>query len=133
MRSMLLSIALASFAAFPGSPASPAGSQDAPREVLPQRVLYAGSPDCERSRQFVALLAEHFVAVEFADYSTFTRAAAEGFDVVVLDALVRPTESSIGLPRERPRLDADYDRATVLIGAGGVVVAEDLESKLDWL
>ncbi|WP_145188582.1 hypothetical protein [Planctomycetes bacterium Pla163] len=129
---MLLSIAFASFAVIPGSLASPAGRQDAPREVLPQRVLYAGSPDCERSRQFMALLGEHFAAVEFTDYSGFTGAAADGFDVVVLDADVRPTERSIGLPR-RPELADDYDRATVLIGAGGVIVAERFESKLDWL
>lgn len=129
---MLLSIALTSLVALPGSLASPAVGQDAPQEVLPQRVLYAGTPDCERSRQFLALLGEHFAAVEFTDYSGFAPQRAEGFDVVVLDAHVRPTERSIGLPL-RPELPDDYDRATVLIGAGGVNVAESFESKLDWL
>lgn len=102
-------------------------------EKLPQRVLYAGTADSERSRQFVALLDEHFAAAAFADYSAFDPARADAFDVVIFDAEVRPTDNSIGLPSSRPELPDDWDRPSVLIGAGGVMVAESFESKLDWL
>jgi len=102
-------------------------------EKLPQRVLYAGTADSERTRQFVALLGEHFAAAAFADYSAFDPASADGFDVVIFDAEVRPTETTIGLPMSRPELPEDWDRPSVLIGAGGVMVAESFESKLDWL
>lgn len=125
---MLLSLALVAL------PFAQDAAATAPSPAkLPQRVLYAGTKDAERSRQFLDLLGEHFAAVEFADYSAFAPARADDFDVVIFDADVQPTERSIGLPSSRPQLPADWDRPSVLIGAGGVIVAEEFESKLDWL
>jgi hypothetical protein len=101
-------------------------------QQLPQKVLFAGSPDTDRSREFVALFEKHFAKVACVDYSQFEPSQADGFDVVVLDALVKPTPGRIGLPPS-PKLPADFNRATVLIGGAGVMAVEPLSSKLDWL
>ena len=104
---------------------------DAP--LLEQRVLFAGTLGAERTRHFVDLLDDHFVHVGTADYSDFDPALAEGYDVVVFDAEVAPSETSIGLPSARPELPEDWDRPSVLIGSGGILIAEEVGSKLDWL
>lgn len=108
----------------------PAG-EPAPDARIDLRVLVTGVPGSERLDHFRAFLEEEFVGVGTANYSEFTAADAEGYDVVVIDAEITPTPNAIGLP-PRPSLSRDYDRATVLVSGPGAILARPLGLKTDW-
>jgi hypothetical protein len=97
---------------------------------LSSRVLFAGTPDCERTREFEALLGAHFTSVVTTDYQGFDPALASDFEVVVLDWDARLGDGTNGLPPRLPQLPASWDRATVLVGAPGLAAVAALESKL---
>ena len=60
------------------------------------RCWYAGRADSERSERFAAYLEQHFTQVGRADYSSYTAADAEGYDVVILDCEIIPPEGAPG-------------------------------------
>lgn len=101
-------------------------------QKLDLRVLVTGRDDGDRRTDFATFLREHFTTVGTASYSDFTAADAEGWDVVVLDAEVRPKPGRIGLPKG-PKLAEDYARATVLVQGAGAIVADRRNQKIDWL
>lgn len=103
-----------------------------PADKIGLSVLVTGRDDGDRRGDFVAFLQEHFAQVGTASYSEFTAADAVGWDVVVLDAEVRPEPGRIGLPKQ-PKLEADYDRATVLVQGAGAIVGDRASLKIDWL
>ena len=94
-------------------------------------VLVTGRDDGARRDDFAAFLRLHFARVGTASYSDFTATDAEGYDVVVLDAEVRPQPGRIGLP-PMPQLGDDYARATVLVQGAGAIVGDRAERKIDW-
>lgn len=96
-------------------------------------VLYVGSAESRRTDDFVEFLNNHFTRVGTAIYPQFTPNDADPYDVVVLDAEMRPSKNSIGIGPQ-PQLPADYSRATILVNGPGVIVADrQLHAKLDWL
>ena len=110
----------------PAPPAAPA--------KVDLKVLYAGRNEGERADRFAAWLGEHFTQVGRADYSSYTAADAEGWDVVVLDCEIIPPEGRMAIGMASPpELDYDYDRATVVIGGAVSVFDRKLETKNDWL
>ena len=101
-------------------------------EPVDLKVLYAGRADSARSERFADFLAGHFREVGRTDYSSYTPADADGYDVVVLDCEVIPDGRTIGMAPS-PRLPRDYDRATVVVAGTVLAVERSLDSKLDWL
>ena len=110
----------------------PAPIQPAGAEKVDLRVLYAGRADSERSARFAAFLGGFFAEVGRADYSTYTAADADGYDVVILDCEVIPEPGRIGMVSP-PALAKDYDRATVVIGGAVMAMDDAVKPKLDWL
>lgn len=96
------------------------------------RVLYAGTPDTERTEDFREFLSRHFVEVGTASFKNFEVSDADGFDVVLFDCDIRPTPGSIGVETP-PTLPAGFDKASVLIGGAGALLAERQKLKIDWL
>ncbi|MEO0479702.1 MAG: hypothetical protein AAF196_09500 [Planctomycetota bacterium] len=95
-------------------------------------VLYVGSDGGPRTEDFVRFLGEHFATVGSAVYPRFEASQANDYDVVILDAEMKPTDGSIGIGPQ-PQLPEDYDRATVLVNGPGVIVADrQFESKIGW-
>ncbi|HEY3782251.1 MAG TPA: hypothetical protein VGL56_14300 [Fimbriimonadaceae bacterium] len=102
------------------------------QEKFHLKVLYAGVQNDARTPEFMDFLQQHFDKVGFAPYSEFKPEMADGYNVVIFDAAAHPTALRIGLPKA-PVLPPTYDRATLLISGGGIMVAENLKLKLDWL
>jgi hypothetical protein len=130
-RTLLASVALLAF----GAPLR-AG------EPADLKVLYAGNPGSDREKDFRSFLEKHFAKVGTADYREFSPDRAKGYDVVILDwtsiyprdehGKIEPRINRLNSPTP-PKLPADYDRPTILIGAAGAYVAQPLRLKIDWL
>ena len=59
-------------------------------EQVDLKVLYAGRAQSSRSERFHDYLKRHFSEVGRTDYSSYTAADAEGYDVVILDCEIIP-------------------------------------------
>ena len=108
--------------------ATPATSQ----EKIALDVLYAGTPDSAWTADFVGFLREHFSTVGTTSYTNFQAEEANPYDVVIFDCEIRPQPGRIGL-EPRPKLPEDFNRASVMIGGPGTLLAESFKSKIDWL
>jgi hypothetical protein len=108
--------------------AIPALAQD----KLDLRVLYAGTPDSARTADFMGFLREHFTTVGTTSYTNFRAEEADPYDVVIFDCEIRPQPGRIGL-EPRPKLPDTFNRASVMIGGPGTLLAESFKSKIDWL
>ncbi len=109
---------------------APAAAQEP--EKIDLRVLVTGIPGSVRLAEFETFLSEHFKKVGTTSYSDFEPQQARGYDVLIIDAEVRPKPGRIGLPRA-PRLTAQFDRASVLVAGAGARLQRTLENKIDWL
>jgi hypothetical protein len=117
------------------------GPQSRADEPFPLKVLYAGNPDSDRQKDFTAFLGKHFAQVGTSDYSKFKESDAKGYDVVIFDwtsiyprdenGKVKETIDRMNSPTP-PKLSDDYDRPTILIGAAGGYLAQQLRLKIDW-
>jgi len=107
-------------------------AQDPAPARIPLRVLYAGSVDSARTDDFVRFLQSEFVGVGTTAFTSFDPGEAEGYDVVIFDCEIKPTERTIGVEKP-PELPRSFDKPSVLIGGAGALIAERLELKSDWL
>ena len=111
-------------------------------EKIAVRVLYAGNPDSERSKDFAAHLEEHFVAVQTADYEEFTPDKAKDFDVVIFDwtsiyprgddgKITWSDKVQLAQPAP-PKIDRSFSKPCVLIGAAGGSITHQLNIAINW-
>jgi len=106
---------------------SESSSETVPSEKIAIRILYAGLPNTDRTKEFVDFLGTHFQQVETTDYNTFTGEQAEGFDVAIVDYDGTDTRAP------RLKLSRQYTRATVAIGAPGAFLCSGLSLKTGYL
>lgn len=110
-------------------------------ERIDLKVLYAGNPDSERTKDFVEFLKEHFVQVGTTDYSAFRENEAVGYDVAIFDwTSIYPRDAdgkidygggSISSPTP-PQLTREFSRPAILIGAGGGALCNRLNIAINW-
>ncbi len=96
-------------------------------EKIGLRILYAGLPKTERSKDFVEFLKKHFKQVETADYNAFTEDKTNGFDVTIIDYDGQNTRAPL------PSISRQYSRATVTIGSPGAKLGNRLSLKTGYL
>jgi hypothetical protein len=104
----------------------PKQGQPAPLAKIPMRILYAGHPDSDREKDFVAFLGKYFTQVETGDLATFSDKSANGFDVAILD-YDGGGKDAFSFPR--PKLPQNYARATVTVGVAGAMICSQLRLK----
>ncbi len=96
-------------------------------EKIDLRILYAGLPNTERSKDFVEFLTKHFNEVESTDYNTFVENKTAGFDVTIIDYDGQDTRAPL------PSISREYSRATVTIGSPGADLGNRLSLKTGYL
>ncbi len=96
-------------------------------EKIELRILYAGLPNTERSKDFVEFLDRHFKQIETTDYNAFTEDKANGFDVTIIDYDGRDVRAPL------PSISLRYSRATVTIGSSGADLCSRLSLKTGYL
>jgi len=96
-------------------------------EKIGLRILYAGLPNTERSKDFVEFLTRHFKQVESTDYNTFVENKSAGFDVTIIDYDGQDTRAPL------PSISRQYSRATVTIGSPGADLCSRLSLKTGYL
>ncbi len=96
-------------------------------EKIDLRILYAGLPNTERSKDFVEFLAKHFKQVETTDYNAFKESETSGFDVTIIDYDGQDTRAPL------PSISRQYSRATVTIGSPGADLCSRLSLKTGYL
>ena len=96
-------------------------------EKIGLRILYAGLPNIERSKDFVEFLAKHFKQVETTDYDAFKESETSGFDVTIIDYDGQDTRAPL------PSISRQYSRATVTIGSPGADLGNRLSLKTGYL
>jgi hypothetical protein len=88
---------------------------------LPQRLLFVGNAQTQRTREFVAFFRKHFARVDVAEREGFDPGRARQADVVVLDWSQRDPRSK---PPKSPLGKRElWDRPTVLLGSAGHLLA----------
>ena len=98
-------------------------------QAIDLKVLYAGDAKSERTADFRSFLEQHFATVGISDYLALKAADTKGYDVVILDWPDLPPRNEKGF--QRPALESDYDRPTVLIGGGTLGISRHLELKVN--
>ncbi len=96
-------------------------------EKIKLRILYAGLPNTERSKDFVEFLARHFKQVETTDYNSFTEDKTNGFDVTIIDYDGQDTRAPL------PSISREYSRATITVGSPGAKLGNRLSLKTGYL
>ena len=113
---------------------APRAPQDAKQ---PLAVLYAGAPDGEREKAFVAFLQQHFAKVGTVGLEQLTPEAAAPYDVVVADWKRRYVPQANGKVEfdsnagHRYALPRGFTKPIVMLGAVGGEIAP--WSKIGWL
>ena len=106
--------------------ALPQGAPQQTPERLPVAVHYAGDPQSERGRAFVAFLGEQFATVGTSSRKQLKTAEAAAARFADADVLVVDTDLTGRLPR-------GYDKPMVVVSGPGQRTAESLGARLDWL
>jgi hypothetical protein len=111
-------------------------------EKISLKILYAGDPGSERSKDFVSFLRQHFTEVAETNYEKVNADETKPFDVVVFDwssiyprdkdGKIKQPMTSLRSPKS-PSLPRSFDRPAVLIGAAGGFLAGKQRLKTDWL
>ncbi len=106
------------------------------------RVLYTGNPGSDRMKDFETLLKQHFAAVKTADYRKFVPHDAKDYDVVIFDWTTTYSRDESGKitwddgggfsAPQPPKLGGDFGRPTVLIGAAGGGICNQLNIAINW-
>lgn len=91
------------------------------------RILYAGLPNTDRSKDFVNFLKKYFQQVETTDYNTFTGSHTAEFDVAIIDHDGADTKAP------RSKVSRQYARATVTVGVPGAFLCSKLSLKTGYL
>ena len=110
-------------------------------EPIDLKVLYAGNPGSERTKDFERFLKKHFAEVATTDYAAFQESDADGYHVVIFDwTTIYPRDAngkidnsvgSISMPKP-PQLSREFSRPTILIGAGGGALCNRLNIAINW-
>ena len=116
-------------------------ADDPTSDRIDLRVLSTGNPGSERMRDFEMLLQQHFTAVTTADYREFKPNGAKDHDVVIFDwtttyprdedGKITWGDGGFSSPRA-PRLGRDFGRPTVLIGAAGGSICNQMQIAINW-
>ena len=102
---------------------------EAPRKVA-LRVLYVGTKDSARSKDFAAFLAERFEGAGGADRDAFDPKAAEGYDVVLLDWSQNDKNGMETAKVKSPLGDlAGWTKPTVLYDSAGLLIASPWKTR----
>jgi len=88
--------------------------QEPPQLNRNLKILYAGRPDSEREKDFVAFLRRYFDVVQTGNLETFKEADAQGFDVTLLD-----WDTSAPLRGPRPPISEGFSRPIMTLGVTG--------------
>ena len=96
-------------------------------EKIDLRILYAGLPDTERAKDFIAFLSKHFTKLETTDYNTFTGNEALNYDVAIID------HNGVAFRSPRPKISRQYTGATVTMGVPGAFICSNLSLKTGYL
>ena len=96
-------------------------------EKVDLRILYAGLPNTDRSKDFVDFLTKYFQQVETTDYNTFRGSHTADFDVAIIDHDGADTRAP------RPNISRQYARATVTVGVPGAFICSQLSLKTGYL
>ena len=118
-----------------------ADEEKAVSDQIALRVLYAGNPGSARMNDFEALLQRHFKSVHTTDYREFEPSDAKDHDVVIFDwTTIYPRDEEGKITWEEggfsspqpPALDRDFGRPTVLIGAAGGSICQQMQIAINW-
>jgi hypothetical protein len=88
-------------------------------------ILYVGNEGTPRAQAFEEFLSSHFASVQVAERTTFDPAAADGFDVVLLDWSQMDKDVNLmgGTPPHSPLGPRDsWTTPTVLLGSAGLIM-----------
>ena len=96
-------------------------------EKIDLRILYAGLPNTDRTKDFVDFLKAHFRQVETTDYKTFNGTHTADFDVAIID------HNGLGFNVPPPKISRQYSRATVTVGVPGACLCSGLSLKTGYL
>jgi hypothetical protein len=119
-----------------------AANENPGQNKIALRVLYAGNPASDRSRDFATFLEQHFETVQTGDYEKFKPEDANGFDVVVFDwTSIYPRDENgkiswdenlqLAQPQP-PKIDRNFSRPCVLIGAAAGTLSHQLQTAINW-
>jgi hypothetical protein len=117
-------------------------SSCAAEELIALKVLYAGHPNTDRTKDFVSFLEKHFAKVGSADFGKFRDQDAKRYDVVIFDwtsiyprnkaGAIDNSAGSMTMP-PAPQLSPNFAKASILIGAAGGQLAGTHKLKINWL
>src|SRR5262245_56679409 len=124
MRSRFGVLAAALFAAI-GIAQDPAGK-------IELKILYAGVPDAPRTAEWKEFLSKTFTGVGTADLETLDASTAKDFDVVIVDSPSPIQGDRFKLPKPE-KISLELTKPTILVGAAGGAVLNELTIKLQWL
>lgn len=111
-------------------------------ETINLKVLYAGNPDSDRAKDFMAFLQKQFTKATLTDFTKFNENEAKDYDVVIFDwSSIYPRDKDGKITKggggikspSAPVLSPNFARPTVLIGAAGGDVAGSRNIKINWL
>ena len=94
------------------------------RDKIDIKVLFAGDPETERTKDFLAFLGRHFSQVRFADIEKHSNEGSAGHDVIILDSANYRTKTH-GLSR-------DDGRPTILVGTFGGMLGSRWKLRTNW-
>jgi len=111
-----------------------------PAQKIDLKVLYAGTLDHPRTKDFQEFLGKTFTEVGTVELKSLDQKAAAKFDVVIVDspspygqgAETRDAAAAFKMPAA-PALTTDFTKPTILMGAAGGKVVGGLKIKLQWL
>jgi hypothetical protein len=111
-----------------------------PAQKIDLKVLYAGTLDSPRTKDFTDFLGKAFTEVGTVELKSLDQKAAAKFDVVIVDspspygqeADTRAAAAAFKMPAA-PELTIDFTKPTILMGAAGGKVVGGLKIKLQWL
>ena len=127
---LMVSIAIAGANFSLGAQTRPAVELGKTTEKMALKVLYVGVPDTERTKDFIAFLAENFNEVETTDVNAFKEAQTAGFDVVLLDKDgIEWGISRIEHPLAAIKFSEQYNRATISLGIPGAFFVDKMGLK----
>jgi hypothetical protein len=96
-------------------------------EKIELRILYVGSLQSAREKDFVDFLQKHFKEVKTGDLKSFREEQTRGSDVTILDY------AGDAFKAPRLQISNNYSRATVTVGVMGAFICSNLRLKSGYL
>jgi hypothetical protein len=128
----LLSVFMGLVVCLAGVAENTAQAAEATNAKEPLRVIYFGELKSARGKDFVSFLESHFVKVGSGELAKFRPAAANDYDVVIMDyGEVKVANNRIQLP-DVP-FGKGYSRPTMMLGASGALMCGNMGLKTAYL